>query len=320
MLVVLWVLVAVSLLALSFSASVRLEVDAARNVVEQKRAYYVARAGIEYAVYRLLEAQSAFFAAQQAQQGMPDQVPLVLTGHLSLPFGGGRAEVEVVDETGKVNPNVAPPNLLFNLLVMVGVAPERADVITQSVLDWIDPDDLVHELGAESDYYLSLDPPYAAKNSFIDVPEELLLIQGVTPEIYYGRKTTGDDGEPVRLYGLQDYITTFSGAGQININAAPLPVLAAIPGISFETAQAIVAARAAGPLRSLGDLGAYAAGLGGEAMQYVGVFRSNVFSLDSRGMLEGSQVTARIRAVVRVDGLGPRGYTVLYWNEGGREL
>jgi general secretion pathway protein K len=319
-LVVLWVLVAVSLLALSFSASVRFEVDAARNVVEQKRAYYIARAGIEYAVYQLMQVQNAFYASQEAQLGYEEEIPDVIRGRVRLDFGGGRAEVAVVDETGKINPNAVDPILIYNLLVMIGVTPEQSDVITQSLLDWIDPDDLVHELGAESDFYFSLDPPYPAKNALLDVPEELLLVRGVTPEIFYGRKTSTPEGEPMQLYGLQDYVTTFSGAAQINLNAAPLPVLMAIPGVSLDVARAIVQARQVAPLKDLGDLGGFAAALGGESMQFIGIFRSNVFSLDSRGLPPDSRVTARIRAVVRVDGMGPRGYSILYWNEGNREL
>ena len=58
LLVVLWVVLAMSLLAVSFSATIRTEVDAARYLVEQKQAYYMARAGMEYAVYEILRTQS----------------------------------------------------------------------------------------------------------------------------------------------------------------------------------------------------------------------------------------------------------------------
>ena len=65
LLVVLWVMLAMSLLALSFSASIRTEVEAARNVVTQKQCFYLARAGIEYAVYEILKSQLAFAQTQQ---------------------------------------------------------------------------------------------------------------------------------------------------------------------------------------------------------------------------------------------------------------
>ena len=68
----------------------------------------------------------------------------------------------------------------------MGVAPGEATPIVNSILDWIDPDDQTHPEGAETQYYQGLNPPYAAKNGPIDDISELLLIKGVTPEIYYG--------------------------------------------------------------------------------------------------------------------------------------
>ena len=50
----------------------------------------------------------------------------------------------------------------------------------------MDPDELPRLKGAESDYYLSLSPPYVSKNGPIDDLSELLLVQGITPEMYWG--------------------------------------------------------------------------------------------------------------------------------------
>ena len=321
LIVVLWVLLALSLIALSFAASIRTEVDAARNVVQQKQSYYMARAGIEYAIYRILETQSAFYQAQQqAQNPGLQQVPDVLLGSVSLSLAGGGADVAIGDESGKIGVNAAPPNLIYNLLLMIGVPGPTADVITDSIQDWIDPDELVHDFGAESDYYLGLKEPYPAKNGPIDVPEELLLIRGVTPEIYYGIKTKSDSGEPIELYGLQKYLTTFSNARQINVNSAPVPVLAAIPGLNYDVAVAIAQIRAEQPLTDPAQIGERIPGISGEALTFLSVMPTNVFSVNSLGHVNGSKVVNRIRAVLRVDGRGPTGYAVLYWNESNTEL
>lgn len=318
--VVLWVVLAISMLALSFSASIRTEVDAARNVVEQKQSYYLARAGIEYATYEVLATQSAFFQTERAEELLTGSVPDVLRGALTLELAGGGADVEIVDESGKINVNMAPEHLIFNLLLMIGVPAPEADVITDSIADWIDPDDLVRPFGAESDYYLSLENPYPAKNGFFDVPEELLLVRGVTPEIYFGRKTVTDSGQPVELYGLQHYLTTFSQVNRVNVNSAPVPVLAAIPGLDYATALMIDQLRSERPLTDVSEISARIPGLGGEALNLLAVLRSNVFTVNSYGRVAGSNVTSRIRAVLRVDGQGPKGYAVLYWNESNTEL
>ena len=318
--VVLWVVLAISLLALSFSASIRTEVDAARNVVEQKQSYYMARAGIEYAVYEVLATQSAFFQTQQAEELLAGTVPEVLRGALTLRLAGGGADVEIVDESGKINVNMAPEHLIFNLLLTIGVPPADADIITDSIADWIDPDDLVRPFGAESDYYLSLENPYPAKNGFFDVPEELLLVRGVTPEIYFGRKTMTDAGQPIELYGLQNYVTTFSQINRVNVNSAPVPVLASIPGVDYSAALTIDQLRSEMPLTDMSEVSARIPGLSGEALNFLVVLRSNVFTVNSYGRVAGSNVTSRIRAVLRVDGQGPKGYAVLYWNESNTEL
>jgi hypothetical protein len=64
--------------------------------------------------------------------------------------------------------------------------PEMTEEIADAILDWLDPDDEPRELGAESDYYTSLDPPYSSKNSTLDTVEELLLVKGVTPALLFG--------------------------------------------------------------------------------------------------------------------------------------
>jgi len=100
LIVVLWVMVAMSLLALSFSASIRTEVNAARNVVDQKESYYLSRAGIEYAIYKVIESQSAFAQLQRRREEVLQSLPPVLTGSVNLAMGRGNASVEIIDETG----------------------------------------------------------------------------------------------------------------------------------------------------------------------------------------------------------------------------
>lgn len=318
--VVLWVLVALSLLALSFSVAVRTEVNASRNTVDQKRSYYFARAGIEYAIYKVLESQSAFFQSQQQLEGQIGQQPVGPLNFVNLQLADGGADVEIIDETGKINLNLAPPHLIYNLLITIGVQPDDADIITDSIEDWRDPDDLNRANGAESEYYQSLNPPYFAKNGPFDVPEELLLVRGVTPEIYYGKKALSDTGERIEYYGLQNYLTTFSSIARININAAPAAVLAAIPGLDYDVANQIVAMRQQEPLMDIGQVMERIPGIPTEAANYLSAMRSQVYTLVSSGKLNNSEVISRVRAVVRMQNAGPQLYTVLYWNESNLEM
>ena len=193
-------------------------------------------------------------------------------------------------------------------------------MIADSIEDWRDRDDLHRLNGAESNYYQGLPEPYLAKNGLFDVPEELLLVQGITPETYYGRKGTTEDGAQVEYYALQKYLTTFTTINRINVNSAPLPVLAAIPGLDFDVAAQIIGMRQEQPIANVSEISERIPGIPTEATRLLSTVRSNVYTLVSDGYLTDSEVIGRIRCVGRVEPSSPKGYTVLYWNESNIEL
>jgi general secretion pathway protein K len=138
----------------------------------------------------------------------------------------------------------------------------ESSVPVDSIMDWRDLDENPRLSGAESDYYLGLDPPYACKNGPLDDLSELLLIKGITPELYWGgvgsnelnrvasvnrappqSGSLGFLNQTVFQGGLVDLFTTIS-SGSININTASAPVLQMIPGINESAAQQIVQMRA----------------------------------------------------------------------------
>jgi general secretion pathway protein K len=158
----------------------------------------------------------------------------------------------------------------------MGVDPGQATPIVNSILDWIDVDDQTRVEGAETEYYQTLNPPYAAKNGPIDDISELLLIKGITPEIYYGASATdyqpnyfsqqrsrfGQAAAPPTItVGLTNLFTPLSD-GKVNINTASAEVLEMIPGMDPLTAEAIVGGRSGqddgsgltGPYRSVSQV------------------------------------------------------------------
>lgn len=150
-------------------------------------------------------------------------------------FSDARFEVRVSDHSGKIQVN----NLINDkgernraqteLFIRFLQSPEfeldadTARDIAAAVVDWIDKDDETTALesggmGAETKDYLSLDPPYPCHNEPIEFIEELLLVKGVTRELFYG------NGEKP---GISEYLSIF-GDGKININTAPRLVLKAL--------------------------------------------------------------------------------------------
>lgn len=102
-----------------------------------------------------------------------------------------------------------------------------ADMLVDSILDWIDSgdDDEERPAGAETDFYEAAEIPYPCKNGPMDSIEELLLIQGMTEKLYWG------DPEVEEQMPLPEYLTVHGDwNGRINVNTASLEVLAALIG------------------------------------------------------------------------------------------
>ncbi len=96
---------------------------------------------------------------------------------------------------------------------------QQAIEILDSILDWLDADDDERPYGAETGYYQSLTTPYNCNNGLVAAAEELLLVKGITPQLFYG------DGE---YEGIGQYLTAAEETGKINLNTAPAAVLGAL--------------------------------------------------------------------------------------------
>ncbi len=84
--------------------------------------------------------------------------------------------------------------------------------LTDSVIDWIDSDSNARPGGAEDIDYLQMKIPYRAANQPLQSVEELRLIRGFTPEI---------------VEKLLPWVTALPQPTEINVNTAPLEILAA---------------------------------------------------------------------------------------------
>jgi len=110
--------------------------------------------------------------------------------------------------------------------------------LTQAILDWIDPDELPRVGGGEREEYIREEMAVLPPNRPLASLDELRYVLGMTPEIF----------EQAAPY------LTLSGS-RINVNAAPEPVLLAIPVVTPELAAQLVRDRDSGILpRDADDL------------------------------------------------------------------
>ncbi len=213
------------------------------------------------------------------------------------------------DEAGKVNLNQATDAVLRNLLGAIGLAGAERDAVADAILDWRDADDHHRLSGAEKEYYLALPEPYEPRNGNFESVEELLLVKGVTPELFYGRTIALPGGETRAMPGLRDLVTVYTDTAQINVNSAPREVLLAVPGMTEAAAEAILAFRKTRPFKSTAELKGILGTLGGDSL---GFTPSNLYALTASGRAAEGGVRHTVRAIVQVGG-GPPGYKVLHW-------
>jgi general secretion pathway protein K len=314
----LWILMVLSVIALSFARETFVEAATARNSRDLVDAYYIARAGIAATVYQIY--QKTYLYPQtgpggpQAQE--PDQVDL---GRVTGQFGDGSYEVDIQDESGKVNLNTVREDQLRNLVQVIGITDPDASTIVDSIMDWRDLSPIARTNGAKDDYYQSLTPGYTIwkDGGRMRAVEELLLIRGVTPEYYYGHREKTEDGQIVEKYGLSRYFTVYGMGQQININSAPLPVLLSIPNMPAATAQAIYQRRQEKPFASWDELNRDVMPSPGPAvLQYISWGRRAIFTLTASAHRNDSKARRVIRTIVRINNPGSQEkYSILYWNE-----
>jgi general secretion pathway protein K len=105
-----------------------------------------------------------------------------------------------------------------------------ADGLAQSIMDWTDVDDIARLHGAEKDDYIKAGLlALPANGPFRDI-EDLQSVKGMTPEIYAA---------------VSPYLTTL-GAGLVNLNSAPTPVLKVLPGMTDQMLSIILSLRSQG--------------------------------------------------------------------------
>jgi type II secretory pathway component PulK len=217
-----------------------------------------------------------------------------------------------------VHLNRAGPDVLVRLLRQTGVDLRAAEAIADAILDWRDPDDLHRLQGAESDYYRGLSSPYRARNADFEALEELLLVKGMTREIFSGtaagerlaellaRRPDERDFQAGEYLGVARFLTV-RGSGRVNLNTASSDVLVAM-GVPPAEAQSIQQTREGGLVFREQPTAARGA-------QFA--LASTTYAIESIGRVPGAPAGYRIRAVVRSEGTPaqPR-VSVLAWNAG----
>jgi len=133
---------------------------------------------------------------------------------------GWEVEIEIQDESGKLSINTMSESLLNRMLEEqlefdFGTARELSSTLS----DWIDEDSQRRLNGAESDDYLSNNPPYRAANRPLQSLKELRLLKVWEDEFF------DEDGIPNERFTQLSRMVSVLNNGAVNLNASPDEVL-----------------------------------------------------------------------------------------------
>lgn len=224
----LWILALLTLLALGIGIRMGVDIKLISFFLNSSKAHFLAEAGFRKTIALLqgdnnkkvdslneiwscgLDFEEEEFALKDIELG---------EGTFTISYEFGKDEegnpiylYGASDEEGKLNINKLEGDFLEKL-------PNISSEIAAAILDWRDENDIARVEGAEDDYYEELDNPYECKDAPFSVPEELMLVRGVSEEIYDG---------------VKDIITVYGDSKAVNINTAPEEVLAVLIGGEFE--------------------------------------------------------------------------------------
>lgn len=172
-----------TVILVSLQSSAFRQASAGRESLARIRAKWAARAGLEATIARLE------FNVQTDENNWSATLISDLQSVSGGRLDGARWEIVhatatdqedgPADPHAKVNVNRMSANDLMELQGMT-------EDVAAAIIDWIDEDDIVSELGAEDGYYSQLPSPYKPRNGPLKSLAELELVAGVDPVFLRG--------------------------------------------------------------------------------------------------------------------------------------
>jgi general secretion pathway protein K len=295
LILVLWIVTLLTVIAGSFSFSMRTEALAARNQVSLAQARTLADGAVYRAIYEASRPPQASYANTpgggrrwRIDRGAYKQTWQSADAVLS---------VSLTDESGKIDLNVAADALLKNYFKVVGgIDEQHAQQLLEEILDWRDADDLRRPNGAEEADYRAAGRSYKPTNAPFDTVGDLQRVLDMTPALYEK---------------LAPFLTVYSRASGINAAAADRPVLLSLPGATPEAVDAYLAQRREAidqnlPLPQFAPAAAYGAVATG--------------AMRIRAQARLADGTRYVRDAVYRPGGNPTRATFLLWEEGAYEV
>jgi len=163
---VLWITILTVVIAGNYASAVHLNTKAVDNIKTAMMLKYDAISGVYIALDKLLSDAS--------------------NGNIKyeLSVNNNHVNIEVRPERMKTNLNAANASQLGNTFIDAGVNPDIAEILSDRIIDWRDPDHSTLLYGMEDSEYFSIGKNYGAKDKRFEDLVELLLIADIDENMF----------------------------------------------------------------------------------------------------------------------------------------
>ncbi len=209
---VLWILAALAALASTYSIYLGNAAFATQINDDRLRIRNAISTGIELSAYQLLAVP---------EQARPPQ------GAFTVRLARATIDASFVSEGARVDLNAAPKNMLEGLFAAVGVSRSQAAGFADRVIGWRKKADATGQ-NEEVEAYKEAGLDYAPRQGPFQNVLELPLVLGLPPYV---------------VERVLPLVTVFSGHPEIDIRVAPPEVLTALPNVTTDQVQKVLAAR-----------------------------------------------------------------------------
>ena len=243
-----------------------------RNDLEHARVNATVEAAVNRAVVALLD-------PQPQRRWRTDGVAQ------NFEFDGAVIRVSIQDELGRIDLNQAEAPTLVGLLQSAGLDFDSATRLADKILDWRTATSLKHLNGAKEQEYRAAASDYQPRNGPFQSVDELRLVMDMTPELF--RR-------------IEPALTVYSGRQFVDPQVAPREALRALPNMSPNDVESVLAGRAS-----------QQSALNRTATDLATSLRGRAFTI--RAELERADRTTTIEAAVRLTDDPANPYWLLSW-------
>lgn len=275
--IVLWMLALLTLLAASYSHTMRTETTLTRHLLHSAQAKALAEAGIWQGITELL-------------RPVNEQIWIPDGSTNTFELDDNTIKVRLIAETGKIDLNTAKPELIQALFASIDtITIEQAETLSDAVQDWRDKDSLVRLYGAEDEDYENQGYAYGAKDGSLNTINEIQQVMGMTSDIYNK---------------IRPAITIYSKKATVDTQLAPMEVLRILPNMTDASIDELLERRSQEP--ETGTL------IGADLKRRYNT-AGKAFTVYSEGTI--GNTTAHISAIVLLKRNKKLPFSLLVWQE-----